>query len=105
LWIRIPDPGSSAFLTPGSGIDKKSGSLPGSYFLELRNHLLGLKYLNSLMRIRDPDPRWKNFGFGIRDGKTSLIRNTGFGNSLSSCYTPTTTYAGETDFLGNFCIP
>jgi hypothetical protein len=26
---------------------------PGSYFLELRNHFLGLKYLNSLMRIRD----------------------------------------------------
>jgi hypothetical protein len=37
---------------------------PGSYFLELR--VLGLKYLNSLMRIQDPgmeksliwDPGW-----------------------------------------------
>jgi hypothetical protein len=30
---------------------------------------LGLKYLNSLMRIRDPG--WKQFGSGIRDGKKS----------------------------------
>ncbi len=28
---------------------------PGSYFIELRNHFFGLKYLNSLMRIRDGD--------------------------------------------------
>jgi hypothetical protein len=65
LWIRIRDPGSSAFLTPGSGIrdGKQIGSgfririrddQPGSYFLELRNHFLELKYLNSLVRIRDP---------------------------------------------------
>ncbi len=64
-WIR--DPGLGAFLTPGSGIrDEK----PGSYFLELRNHFfafLGLKYLN--LRIRDP--RWRQFGSGIRDGKKS----------------------------------
>jgi hypothetical protein len=26
---------------------------PGSYFPQIRNHFLGLKYLNSLMRIRD----------------------------------------------------
>jgi hypothetical protein len=48
---------------------KKSGSRirneqPGSYFLELRNHFWGLKYLNSLMRIRDGKIR-------IRDGKKS----------------------------------
>jgi hypothetical protein len=44
---------------------------PGSYFLELRKHFfllfLGLKYLNSLMRIQDPG--WRQFGSGIRDGK------------------------------------
>jgi hypothetical protein len=44
--VADPDPGSGAFLTPGSGMDKKSGSgirndQPGSYFLELRNHFLG----------------------------------------------------------------
>jgi hypothetical protein len=47
---------------------------PGSYFLELRNHFIGLKYLNSfLLWIRDPG--WQNsdpgsgmakFGSGIR---------------------------------------
>jgi hypothetical protein len=39
----------------GSGIRDEQ---PESYFLELRNHFLGflsLKFLNSLMRIRDPD--------------------------------------------------
>jgi hypothetical protein len=64
------------FLTPGSGIrdGKKSASgseirdeQPGSYFLELRNHFFllfwGLKYLNSLMRIRDSG--WRQFGSGI----------------------------------------
>jgi hypothetical protein len=61
--VADPDPGSGAFLTPGSGVGKKSGSgsairdeQNGSYFLELRNHFSGLKYLNSLMRIRDQDP-------------------------------------------------
>jgi hypothetical protein len=55
---------------------KKSGSgiriqdeRPGSYFRELKKQFLGLKYLNSLMRIRDPG--WKQFGSGIRDGKKS----------------------------------
>ncbi len=74
--VADPDPGSGAFFTPGSGMGKKSGSgsgirneQPGSYFLELRNHFLGLKYLNSLMRIRDPG--WKQFGSGIWDGKNS----------------------------------
>jgi hypothetical protein len=61
---------------------KKSGSgirdeQLGSYFLELRNYFSGLKYLNSLMRIRDPgsrmetirirDPAWIKVGSGIRD--------------------------------------
>ncbi len=52
--VADPDPGSVAFLTPGSGMGRKSASgsgirdeQPGSYFLELRNHFFGLKYLNS----------------------------------------------------------
>ncbi len=57
LFFSVPDAGSGAILTPGSGIGKKSGirirdEQPRSYFREL-NHFLGLKYLNSLMRIRD----------------------------------------------------
>jgi hypothetical protein len=55
----------------GSGIRDEQ---PGSYFLELRNLFFlfffwGLKYLNSLMRIRDPG--WRQFGSGIREGKKS----------------------------------
>ncbi len=59
----IRDPGWVASQHPdlGSGIRDEP---PGSYFLELRNHFLGLKYLNSFMRIRDPDS-------GIRDGDSS----------------------------------
>ncbi len=71
------DPGSgmgeSQHPDPGSGIRDEQ---PGSYFLELRNHFfafLGLKYLHSLMRIRDLG--WRLFGSGIRDGKKSRIRD------------------------------
>jgi hypothetical protein len=61
--------GSGAFLTPGSGMVKKSGpgsgirirdEQPGSYFRELRNHFLGLIFNVDLgsgmkkIRIRDP---------------------------------------------------
>jgi hypothetical protein len=74
LRIRIRYPGSGAFLTPGSGIQEGKkvririrDELPGSNFLEL-NHFFGLKYLNSLIRIRDGqnlDPGWKKVGSGI----------------------------------------
>ncbi len=69
-------------------MDKKSGSgfgirneQPGSYFLELRTNFLGSKYLNSFMRIRDPDPGWKKFGSGILDpekhsGSATLVSET-----------------------------
>jgi hypothetical protein len=43
----------------GSGIRDEQ---PGSYFLELRNHFLGLKYFDSLIQIRDgnnSNPGWK----------------------------------------------
>ncbi len=80
--VADQDPGSGAFLTPGSGIQdgKKEGSgsgirneHPGSNFLELRNHFLGLKYLNSLMRIQDP---------GSGDGK-NLYPGPGMENQHS----------------------
>jgi hypothetical protein len=50
----------------GSGIRDEQ---PGSYFLELRNHFFGVKYLNSLMRIRDGDS--SDPESEIRDGKKS----------------------------------
>jgi hypothetical protein len=37
--------------------------LSESYYRELRNHFFGLKYLNSLMRIRDPG--WEKIGSGM----------------------------------------
>jgi hypothetical protein len=54
--------------------------------LELRNHFFGLKYLNSLMQIRDPG--WKNSDpeFGIRDEKKL---DPGFGINIPDpqhCY-------------------
>jgi hypothetical protein len=52
--VADPDPGSGAFLTPGSGMGKKSigMNIPDR---EIRNSFLGVKYLNSLMRIRIRD--------------------------------------------------
>jgi hypothetical protein len=53
---------SGVFLTPGSGMGKKSGfessirirdEQPGSHFRELISHFWRLKYLSSLMGIRD----------------------------------------------------
>ncbi len=95
----------------GSGIWNEQ---PRSYFLELRNHFLGLNYINSLMRsgIRIRDGKNLDLGTGIKDrkkldpgsGKTSWISNTGFGNHLSSCHTRTTTYAGGTDSLKIFAL-
>ncbi len=96
--VADPDPGSGAFLTPGSGMGRNSASgsgirdeQPGSYFLELRNHFFVLKYLNSLMRIRDPgwrqfgsgilDPGWKKVVSGIRDkhpGSATQLFSDGF---------------------------
>jgi hypothetical protein len=59
-------------LAPGSGIGKKSGSgsgirneQPGSYFLELRNHFLGLKKL----KFFDVDQGWKKFGSGMEKNR------------------------------------
>jgi hypothetical protein len=70
--LRIRDLGYGAFLTPGSGMGKNSESgiriqdeQPISYFRVLRNKFFGLKYLNSLMRIRDLG--WKEFGSGMEE--------------------------------------
>jgi hypothetical protein len=66
IRVADPDPRSGAFLIPGSGIGKK---------IRIRNNpdhtsesletIFGLKYVNSLMRIRDPG--WKKFGSWIWD--------------------------------------
>jgi hypothetical protein len=60
--VRVADPGSGAFLTPGSGMGRKSSSgsgirdeQPGSYF----------------QFFWDRDPGWRQFGSGIWDGDSS----------------------------------
>jgi|688.fasta_scaffold785136_1 hypothetical protein len=63
IGVADPNPGSGAFLTPGSEIwdpgwvkirIRIRDEYPGSYFREFRNHFVGLKYFNFLMRVRDP---------------------------------------------------
>ncbi len=65
-WIRDPGWVETRKSASGSGMRDEQ---PGPYFLELRNHFflgfLGLKYSNSLMRIRDPE--WRQIGSGIED--------------------------------------
>jgi hypothetical protein len=51
-WIRDPESRMGRKSASGSGIRDEQ---PGSYFLDLRNPFFLLKYLNSLMRIRDGD--------------------------------------------------
>ncbi len=83
LRILIRDLVSFCSLNPRSGTQNVQkiririrDDQPRSYFRELRNNF-GLKYLNSLMRIRDgknSDPGWKKFGSGINNpGSTTLL--------------------------------
>jgi hypothetical protein len=79
--VADPDPGSGAFLTPGSGMGRKSASgsgiqdeQSGSYFLELRNQFFGVKILkffdaypgSGMETVRFRVPGWKKVGSGIR---------------------------------------
>jgi hypothetical protein len=78
-----PDPGTGDFLTPGSGIRDEYTiriRVPGSWMnnpdhiSESLETIYASKYLNSLMRIRDPG--WKEFGSGILDkhpGSATLL--------------------------------
>jgi hypothetical protein len=56
------DPGSGAFLAPGSGIRDEQ---PWSYFRELGNHFFGLNHLNSLMRSRDKNTGYATLRVGL----------------------------------------
>ncbi len=82
--VEDPDLGSGAFLTPGSGMDKKirkriRNEQPESYFREQFFELKALQFFDE-----DPgsggiwiqDPGWKKFGSGIQDkhpGSATLI--------------------------------
>jgi hypothetical protein len=62
------DPGSSAFLTPGSGIGKQSRSGSGLKILELFD---ADPDLGSGIFLT-PDPGWKKFRSGIHPGSATL---------------------------------
>jgi hypothetical protein len=93
IGVANPDPGFGAFLTPASGMGKKSGSgswmnNPDHISDSLETIFWGLKYLNSLIQIRDPgwksDPVWKKFvsGINIPDPQDCFLygKNTNLGN-------------------------
>jgi hypothetical protein len=46
--VADPDPGSGAFLTPGSGISDPGSLIPRPYFEELFDNFFGKKFYNSL---------------------------------------------------------
>jgi hypothetical protein len=82
LQIRIRDPGLGAFLTPGSGMGRKSASgsgirdeQPRSYFLELRNHFFGFLGVK-IFKFFDVDPESGMEKSRIRDkhpGSATLL--------------------------------
>jgi hypothetical protein len=57
LSVADPDPGSGAFLTPGSEMGKKSRSGSG---MKNPDHI-------SLLKFFDTDPGWKKFGSGMEN--------------------------------------
>jgi hypothetical protein len=67
VWDSVPDPGSGAFLSPGSGMGKKSGS--GSMMNELDHIFKSLEtiFLVKILKFLDADP-----GSGIRDRKKNF---------------------------------
>ncbi len=65
LRIRIRDPVSSAFLTPGSGMGNKSGSGSGMNNTDHISESLEAIILVKKLKFFDADPGWKKFGSGI----------------------------------------
>ncbi len=64
----VPDPGSAAFLTPGSGIDKKFGS--GSRIYNPDHHIsesLGTIFWVKILKFFDADPGYGMEKIRIRD--------------------------------------
>jgi hypothetical protein len=59
--VADPDPGSGAFLTPGSRISKKSGSGINNqdHISESSETIFGAK---KILEFFDADPGWKKFG-------------------------------------------
>jgi hypothetical protein len=80
--VADPDPGSGAFLLPGSGIQYRDGAMVGSGSgISKQNLLIAFiqtevgSGIRCFFTARIRDPGWSNGRVRIRD-KTSRIRNT-----------------------------
>ncbi len=62
--VADPDPGSGAFLTPGSGMAKKSGSGSGMNNPDHISESLKTIFWVKILKIFDVDPGWKKVGSG-----------------------------------------
>jgi hypothetical protein len=60
--LRIREPGSGAFLTPGSGMGKKSGSGSGMNNPDRISESLEKFVWVNILKFFDADPGWKKFG-------------------------------------------
>jgi len=79
--ISVVDPGSGAFLTPGSRMGRKSASgsgirdeQPGSYFLELRNHFFACLEVK-ILKFFDEDPGSGMETVRIRDPRSGMEKS------------------------------
>jgi hypothetical protein len=78
MFFSVLDPDPVSFF-PWIRDSPHPDNNPDHISWSLETNFSGLKYFNSLMRIRDPglknpDPGWKK----VDPGYTSRIRNTGF---------------------------
>ncbi len=69
IWPKVSDPYGSGSATLVKTQDPDPRWTSGSFFRERKKQFLGLKYLNSLMRMRireslNLDPGWKKIGSG-----------------------------------------
>jgi hypothetical protein len=77
ISVADPELGSGAFLSPGSGISKKTGSginNPDHIFDTLETN-----FWVKILKFLDADPEWKKFGSGIRNPRWTNF-GSGFRN-------------------------
>ena len=62
---NVADPGSGAFLTPKSGMGKKSGSGSGMNNPDHISENLETIFWVKILKLFDADPGWETYGSGI----------------------------------------
>ncbi len=64
--VRDPDPGSGAFFTPGSGMDKKLGSGSGMNNPDHISECIETISWDKILEFFDAHPGWKKFESGMK---------------------------------------